>query len=134
MNAPTGPNRRVDPAELAPPAAKYAHAVVTDAGARWLHTSGVVPTRSDGTVPDEIAAQAEVVWDNIAAMLAEADMGYEDIVSVTTYAVPGADLAAIMAERDRRLGDHRAASTLVIVAELVRPEWRLEVAVVAAAA
>jgi enamine deaminase RidA (YjgF/YER057c/UK114 family) len=37
-----------------------------------------------------------------------------------------------MAARDAFLGDHRAASTLVTVPELAQPQWRMEVAVVAA--
>jgi enamine deaminase RidA (YjgF/YER057c/UK114 family) len=55
-----------------------------------------------------------------------------DIVSVTTYVVAGRDLATVMAARDRALDGHRAASTLVYVPALARPEWQMEVAVVAA--
>ena len=73
-----------------------------------------------------------VVWTNITAMLRDADMGPTDIVSVTTYVVVGEDLAAVMAARDAALGEHRAASTLVTVPALARPEWRMEIAVVAA--
>jgi len=38
----------------------------------------------------------------------------------------------VMAARDAALDGHRAASTLVTVPALARPEWRMEVAVVAA--
>lgn len=68
----------------------------------------------------------------MAAILAEADMSPTDVVSVTTYVVHGEDLAAVMAARDRALGGHRVASTLVTVPALARPEWRLEIALVAA--
>ena len=98
-----------------------------------LHTSGVVPARPDGTVPTDIGEQAAVVWSNIAAMLSEASMQITDIVSVVTYAVVGNDLDMVMAERDRFMGGHRAASTLVTVPELARPEWNVEIAVVAVA-
>ncbi len=98
-----------------------------------LHTSGVVPTRPDGTVPDDVGAQAEAVWENIAAILEEASMQSTDIVSVVTYAVLGEDLGAIMAARDAFFGEHLAASTLVTVPALARPEWKLEIAVVAVA-
>ena len=126
-------NRPVVPASIAPPAANYAHAVLSERAGRWLHTSGVVPTAPDGTVPDRIGAQAEVVWANIAAMLADADMAPDDIVSVTTYAVVGEPLGEVMAARDRFLAGHLAASTLVTVPALARPEWKMEIAVVAAA-
>jgi 2-iminobutanoate/2-iminopropanoate deaminase len=98
----------------------------------WLHTSGVVPIAPDGSVPEGVADQAEVVWANIAAMLREAGMQPRDIVSITTYAVVGEDLGPVMAARDRALGGHRAASTLVTVPALVRPEWKVEIAVIAA--
>jgi len=38
-----------------------------------------------------------------------------------------------MAARDAALGWHLAFSTLVTVPELARPEWRMEIAVIAAA-
>jgi hypothetical protein len=37
-----------------------------------------------------------------------------------------------MAARDRAMGGHRAASTLLTVPALARPAWKMEVAVVAA--
>ena len=120
------------PSSIAPTAANYAHAILTEAPKRLLHTSGVVPIAQDGSVPDGVSAQADVVWANLSAILAEADMSPTDVVSVTTYVVHGEDLAAVMAARDRALGGHRVASTLVTVPALARPEWRLEIALVAA--
>jgi enamine deaminase RidA (YjgF/YER057c/UK114 family) len=125
-------NRPLLPAAIAPTAARYAHGVVSDAGSVLLHTAGVVPTAPDGTVPVGIAAQARQVWANIDAILREGGFSPTDIVSVTTYVVPGQDMAAVMAARSDYLGEHLVASTLVIVAALVRPEWLVETAVVAA--
>lgn len=126
----------IRPADIAPPAANYAHAVLSESASRWLHTSGVVPIGPDGTVPEVIGEQGEVVWANIGAMLRDAGMTADDIVSVTTYVVASErladDLPSVMAARDRALGGHRAASTLVTVPALARPEWKMEVAVVAA--
>ena len=129
----TGPvNRTILPPGMAPPAAKYAHAVLSEQPQRILHTSGVVPTQVDGTVPADIAAQADVVWTNIGALLTEAGMTVRDIVSITTYVVVGHPLADVMAARDRALDGHLAASTLLTVPALARPEWAVEIAVVAA--
>ena len=122
----------VQPEGIAPPAARYAHAIATSGAERWLHTSGVVPTRPDGSVADDVGEQARTVWHNISAMLADARMEPSDIVSVTTYVVPGQDLASVMAERDLFLDGHLAASTLVVVPELAQPAWKVEIAVVAA--
>jgi enamine deaminase RidA (YjgF/YER057c/UK114 family) len=122
----------IRPDDIAAPAANYAHAVLTESATRWLHTSGVVPVAPDGSTPDALADQAVLVWTNIAAMLRDASMSPSNIVSVTTYVVVGEDLAPVMAARDTALGGHRAASTLVTVPALARPEWRMEIAIVAA--
>ncbi|MFT3852966.1 MAG: RidA family protein [Ilumatobacteraceae bacterium] len=127
-------NHEIAPPTIAPPAASYAHAVVSDGPQRLLHTSGIVPIAPGGTVPPSIDEQAVVVWSNIAAIVAEAGMSLDDVVSVTTYVVVdllGA-LGTVMAARDRALGGRRVASTLVTVPALARPEWKVEIAVVAA--
>lgn len=99
-----------------------------------LHTSGVVPTSPDGSTPASLAEQAEVVWANIGAILADAGMAMSSIVGITTYVVVDhlAELPEVMAARDRALGGHLACSTLVTVPALARPEWRMEIAVIAA--
>jgi enamine deaminase RidA (YjgF/YER057c/UK114 family) len=126
-------HREICPEGIAPPAANHAQAVVsTSTGpARWLHTSGIVPIRPDGTVPVSLGDQALVVWQNLGAVLAAADMTPRDVVSVCTYVVPDQDLTEVVVARDRFFGDHRAASTLVVVNGLVREDWLLEVALVA---
>ena len=127
-------NSEISPHSIAPPAANYAHAVLVTNPNRTLHMSGVVPTAPDGTVPQSLHEQTEVVWANIVAILAEAGMTVHDIVSITTYVIDGEPLADVMAVRDRVLGGHRAASTLVTVPALARPAWRIEIAVIAASA
>ena len=125
-------NQPILPPTIAPPAARYAHAVLVEQPTRWLHTSGVVPIAPDGSVPADLGEQATVVWANISAMLDDADMSASDIVSITTYVVVGEPLAPVMAARDKVLDGHLAASTLVTVPALARPEWRMEIAIGAA--
>jgi 2-iminobutanoate/2-iminopropanoate deaminase len=127
-------NREIMPASIAPPAANYAHAVLSEGADKVLHLSGVVAVRPDGTIPDDVADQAAVIWSNIEAILAEAGMVVEDIVSITTYVVVDfmACLPDVMAARDQALAGHRVASTLVTVPALARPAWKMEIAVVAA--
>ncbi len=126
-------NRVVTPTSIAPPAARYAHAVLSEAPARLLHISGQVPVAPDGTIPADIGEQAAVVWANITAILAEAGMAMTDVVAITTFVVVGNDLGPVMAARDTACAGHLVASTLVTVPALVRPEWLVEIAVVAAA-
>lgn len=128
----SGVSRPINPGSISAPAANYAHAILTEGATAFLHTSGVVPIASDGTVPEGIVAQAGVIWENIGAMLADADMVASNVVSVTTYVTPGHGLAGVMAVRDQALDGHLAASTLVVVPELARPEWLMEIAIIAA--
>ena len=123
--------QELNPAGIARPAANYAQAVLSLAPTRWVHTSGIVPTRPDGSVPEALADQADVVWTTIAALLREGQLELGDVVTMTTYVVQGNDLGVVMAARDRALAGHRAASTLLVVPALARPEWRLEISAVA---
>ena len=127
-------NRSVAPAGVAPPVAHYALAVLSESPARILHTSGIVGVTQDGTVPNGLGDQADVIWSSLLSILAEADMVPSDIVSITTYVVAThiGELTTVMAARDRYLSGHLAASTLVTVPALARPEWLMEVALVAA--
>ena len=129
-------SRDLAPAGKAPPVAAYAHGMHLPAGSELVVTSGVVPTKRDGSVPVLLSEQATVVWQNIAMILAEAEMTVSDIVSVTTYLVNSADIASrlaiVMDARDSAMAGHRAASTLVTVPALARPEWQLEISVLAA--
>jgi enamine deaminase RidA (YjgF/YER057c/UK114 family) len=127
-------NQQIAPASIAPPAANYAHAVLSERSGTWLHTSGVVPTRPDQSVADSIEDQAATVWENLMAMLQEAHMGPSDVVSVTTYVVVEhmESLPAVMAARDKALSGKRVASTLVTVPALANPKWKLEISLIAA--
>ncbi len=121
----------LDPAGIAPPAANYAHAVLSEGVDRILHTSGVVPTRPDGSVAVTVGEQAVEVWKSIGRMLHAAGMGPDNVVSVTTYVVVDHDVASVMAARDDFLGGRLCASTLVMVPALAQPAWKMEIAIVA---
>jgi enamine deaminase RidA (YjgF/YER057c/UK114 family) len=126
-------NQQIAPDSIAPPAANYAHAILSERAGTWLHTSGVVPIRPDRSVPESIEDQAEVVWQNLTAIMEEAMMGPGDVVSITTYVVVDhlPSLPWIMQIRDKALGGRRVASTLVTVPALANPAWKLEIALIA---
>ena len=124
-------NYQINPRVISPPAANYSHAVLSTNPEKILHTSGVVPVTADGSTPVAIRDQADLVWLNITEILREAHLELSNIVSITTYVVSGNDLGEVMNSRDQQLGDHKAASTLVVVPELAKEEWKMEIAVVA---
>ncbi len=125
-------NKQYTPGGIAPPVSAYSHAVEIPAGARTLHISGQIGVKPDGSIADGIEAQIEQAWQNLVAILADADMSVADIVRTTTFVVSPDDVAATRAVRTKYLGDLKPASTLLVVAALARPEFLFELEAVAA--
>lgn len=123
---------RRNPPTITPPLGAYAHAVEISANARWLHVSGQVGVRPDGSVPPDTQGQLEAAWDNIVAILADAGMGVEDVVKVTTYIVREEDFAVHPAVRKKYLQSNDAAATAVAVSALAKPQFLVEIEVIAA--
>ncbi|MGH2451414.1 MAG: RidA family protein [Candidatus Limnocylindria bacterium] len=98
-----------------------------------LYVAGQAAQDRDGNVVGvgDVAAQADAIWRQIGSILAAAGASYRHIVKVTTYVTDMAAREPLMATRKRYLGDHVAASTLVGVTALARPEMLVEVDVVA---
>ena len=118
--------------DLYPHSNNYAHGVGIPAGARWVFTNGQAGVERDGTTPATIEEQAEIVFNRIAAILAAENMTLADVVRLTAYLVHESDGDGYRSVRNRRLGDHKPAATLVFVKALHRPDWRVEVEAVAA--
>jgi enamine deaminase RidA (YjgF/YER057c/UK114 family) len=108
--------------------------VEVPAGARLLFVAGQVGTDRGGHTPPGAGDQAQIVWANVAAILASASMTPADVVKITTYVLDENDVPAVAEARRALLGDHAPAATLVVVRKLMRPEWRVEIDVVAASA
>lgn len=123
------------PTSIRPPFAKYAHGVEVAPGARWLATSGQLGLCADDSLPEGVEAQAEVCFGNIDAILAEAGMGRGDVVRISAFVTDRAHMAGYMAVRDAWMAgtEHLPASTLMIVSGFTRPEFLVEVEVLAAA-
>ena len=126
-------NIRRTPASVAAPFGPYSHAVEVPEGSRLLYISGEVGVLPDGTVPENIEGQAEACWRNIIAILADAGMGVEDLVKITTYLVRPEDVAAAGTARAKHFADARPGSATIIVKALVNPAWLIEIEAVAAA-
>lgn len=127
-------HRNFNPLSMAAPGKAYSHGVESAPGLRWLHASGQIGMRPDGTTPEDLAAEVDVAWQNVLSVLEGADMGVEDIVRITTFITTPDVMEPYRAARDRFLGGLLPASTLVQVAALARPIWHLEIEVIAAAA
>ncbi len=97
-----------------------------------LFVSGQVPETREGEVPAQFEAQAELVWKNLIAQLSAAGMGVENLVKVTTFLSSREHAAVNRNVRNRTLGTHSPALT-VIIAGIFDEKWMLEIEAVAAA-
>lgn len=119
--------RFINPDTIAPPVGRYTHAVETAPGARILHISGQVGVTPDGRIAQGFAAQCAQIWKNIEGILKAAGMEIGDLIRVTTYLVNAADIAESRAQRAAAIGDHRPASTLLVISGLASPEYVVEI-------
>ena len=99
-----------------------------------IRTSGQLGIAADGTVPESIAGQAAICFENIRHILAEGGMGVQDICHISAWLTERGDLPGYMAARDTFLRDCHVlpASTLLLVAGFSRPGFRVEIEVMAA--
>jgi len=127
--------RQLAPASIAPPFARYAHGVELQPGWRIARTSGQLGLAADGSVPDDAYDQARICFGNITAILAEAGMGPLDVMHLVAYVTDRAHMAGYMRARDEFLADatRLPTSTLLIVSGFTRPEFKVEIEVIAAA-
>ena len=60
--------KALDPKSIHPPFARYAHGVEIPAGARLVATSGQLGVAPDGSVPEDVEAQADLCFRAIEAI------------------------------------------------------------------
>ena len=123
------------PGQIAPPFGHYSHGVEVGAGKRLVRTSGQLGLRADGSVPEDVESQAEICFQNIDAILAEAGMTRTAIFHITAYVTKREDMRSYMNVRDAYVAglETAPASTLVIVSGFTREEFKVEIEVMAAA-
>jgi enamine deaminase RidA (YjgF/YER057c/UK114 family) len=120
------------PKTIKPPFARYSHGVEVPAGKRLVLCSGQLGIRPDDLVPDDAGEQAQLCFANIAAILGEAGLALSDVVRINAYVTDRAYLRAYMDVRDKLFADPAPASTLMIVSGFARPEFKVEIEVIAA--
>lgn len=118
------------PDTIAPPFARYAHGVATE---NLVLTSGQLPLAKDGSIPVGAEAQAHLCFANIEAILAEGGTSKDHVLRINAFVTDRADMQGYMAARDAWLADARVlpASTLMIVSGFTRPEFLVEIEVMA---
>lgn len=123
----------INPGTIRAPFAAYSHAVVVDAPKRMLFASGQLGVSPDDVIPEDIAAQAVLCFENIRAILAEAGMDFSHVVRFSAFVTDRAYFPVYGAVRSRYVSGNAYSSTLLIVPGFTRPEFKVEVEVTAVA-
>jgi 2-iminobutanoate/2-iminopropanoate deaminase len=108
-------------------------AVVPQAGGRFVFVSGQVATDHQGRVlaPGNPGTQAEIVFERIESVLAQAGGSLADLVSVVVYLVDRAHFEAVSAVRNRVLSEPAPSSTLIVAARLAEEGCLVEISGIA---
>ncbi len=89
--------------------------------------SGTGPVVTGGRCPDDAGAQARRCFEIIAAALAEAGASFDDVVRTRMYITSAAHGDAVGAVHGELFGHLRPAATMVVVAGLLDPAWKVEI-------
>ncbi len=115
--------------------AGYSH-VVEARGGRTLYLSGQIAVDAQGKLvgAGDFRAQVKQVFENLNTRLAEGGATFKDVVKLNFYLTDASEMQALREVRDSYINlAAPPASTLVVVKQLVRPEYLLEVEAVAVA-
>jgi enamine deaminase RidA (YjgF/YER057c/UK114 family) len=115
-----------------PPFSAYSNGVEVPAGQKLILCSGQLGISREGAIPADAAGQANLCFDNIAAILAEGGLGLEHVVRINAYVSGREHLRPYMDVRNARFAAPLPASTLMVVSGFARPEFFVEVEVIAA--
>ena len=89
--------------------------------------SGTGPVWPDGTCPDDAGAQARRCIEIIALALEEAGASLADVVRTRMYLTAVDDAGPVGDVHGEVFRDVRPAATMVVVAGLLDPRWRVEI-------
>jgi len=89
--------------------------------------SGTVAQSQDGVLPQDAGAQADSCFAQIIGYIEELGGRAEHVVRVRMFVTDIADADAVSAAFSRALKHARPTGTLVAIAALYRPEWKVEI-------
>lgn len=89
--------------------------------------SGTGPVWPDGSCPDDAVAQTRRCFEIIETALAGAGAALGDVVRTRMFLTSAGDAPAVGAVHGELLGQIRPAATMVVVAALLDPRWKVEI-------
>lgn len=88
--------------------------------------AGTAPIWPDGHVDPDPGVQAQRCLEIVVTALREAGASPRDVVRTRTYLTDAADWEAVGRAHGEVFADVRPASTMVVVAGLLDPRWKVE--------
>lgn len=116
-----------NPSTIHQPVAGYTHQIEIRGPERLLALSGQVGMRENGHVPDDPIEQLDVALENVRRNLQAAGMGVPDLFKLTFYLVGQMDAIRRREVITARLEGHQPCMTLLYVAALASPIYKVEV-------
>lgn len=116
-----------NPQDIHKPVGAYSHQIEIKGNERLLVISGQVGMRSDGTVPEDPVEQIAIAFENILRNLRAAAMDVKDLVKINYYLVGEFDTTKRREVILSKLQGHQPCSTLVYVAGLASPVYKVEI-------
>jgi enamine deaminase RidA (YjgF/YER057c/UK114 family) len=116
-----------NPQDVHQPVGSYSHQIEIRGNERLLVISGQVGMREDGTVPEDALEQIDIAFENILRNLRAAGMDVNDLIKITYYLVGEIDTAKRRELILSKLREHRPCSTLLYVAGLASPVYKVEI-------
>jgi enamine deaminase RidA (YjgF/YER057c/UK114 family) len=89
--------------------------------------AGTAPVWPDGSCPADAGVQARRCFEIIADALAEAGASLADVVRCRMFVIDSSDADAVGAVHGQLFAETRPAATMVIVAGLLDPRWKVEI-------
>ncbi|MGH8981395.1 MAG: RidA family protein [Acidimicrobiales bacterium] len=89
--------------------------------------AGTAPIWPDGRCPEDPAVQAARCFEIIAAALDGAGAALADVVRTRMYVTDRADADAVGAVHGRVFAGIRLVATMIVVAGLLDPRWKVEI-------
>ena len=134
MSKPKPEIRKLQPKGSPMPMGAYSHGVLVPLpGADILFVTGQMALDSQGNVvaANDPKKQAEVVFENIGKVLAEASLDFSNVVKAQVFLTNINDVSAVSEIRNRYFAESKPAGTWLEVSKLVRDGCCVEVEVVA---
>ena len=115
-----------NPQDIHEPVGSYSHQIeIRDE--RMLVISGQVGMRPDGSIPEDPFEQIDLAFENVIRNLHAANMDVKDLIKITYYLVGEIDTAKRREIVLSKLQGHKPCSTLLYVAALASPQFRVEI-------